>query len=172
VETADLKKLIERLVPDSLLQCVNFGRTNEGCAWIEISSLENLARALRFDSGLEFDWLENLSAMQMDEVIVLTYFLSSRSGGLTCRLRSSVGIEDADKPVPFPSVATVWPSAEVFEREIAEMFGVSFLGAPERGNESPWSEKGTLPPGFQGYPLRKTFSLNVAITTPDVGSIE
>ena len=173
METAELKKLVERLAPEALLQCVKFGKSTDGCAWIETGALLKVCAALRAAEAPAFDWLENLSAMQMDEVIVLTYFLRSRVTGRSCRIRSSVEITDADAAVKFPSVDSVWPAAGAFEKEISEMFGVEFSKAPEQeSNAAHWAETRILPVGWQGFPLRKSFTLNVPITTPDAGGIE
>ena len=66
METAELKKLIEKHPSRGLLQCVNFGKAAEGCAWIEMDALIDLCGALRNQNPAPFDWIENISAMQMD----------------------------------------------------------------------------------------------------------
>lgn len=165
METADLKKLVERLAPGSLLQCVNFGRSTQACAWIETHSLVKLAEELKRDPTVRLNIVENLSAMQMDEVIVLTYFLRSSSTSVTARIRGSVAIENVDEVVNFPSMRKVWPSAEVFEREISELFGIDFSGLPSRDTR-------ILPEDWVGFPLRKTFTLSESIHTPDAGGME
>ncbi len=49
-----------------------------------------------------------------------------------------------------PTATELWPVANWCEREIAEMFGVTFTGHPEPGHL-------LLPEGWVGYPLRKDY---------------
>jgi len=49
-----------------------------------------------------------------------------------------------------PSVTALWPAAHWPEREIAEMFGITFDGHPEPGHL-------LLPDDFEGHPLLKDF---------------
>lgn len=163
MDTATLKRVVEKLVPGALLQCVNFGRSGEGCAWIESSNLVRVGAALKQDSQQNLDWLENLSAMQMDDVIVLTYFLRSRESDQLVILRSSVSLGQNSKKIPFPSVVEVWPMAQIQEKEISEMFGIQFSGSlAAPGDHELWG----------GFPLRKDYSLQVKIDTPSAGRID
>lgn len=173
METAALKKVIEKTTPKALLQCLDFGKSTEGCAWIESSLLLESAKSLSQQPDLVFDWLENLSAMQMDEVIVFTYFLRSRETKETAILRSSVSLKKPEDWIRFPSVVEAWPSALEQEREISELFGVEFYTQKENGAKEGTKSKGEiLGEGFQGFPLRKYFVFEKEIITPDAGDLE
>lgn len=63
------------------------------------------------------------------------------------RLCVSVNFELED--LPLPSLSALYPGAEVLEREVFDMFGVTFLNRPTRRLFNP--------PSFQGHPLRKDF---------------
>lgn len=52
-----------------------------------------------------------------------------------------------------PSLTTVWPGAELQEREIYDLFGVKFLGHPDM-------RRILLDDNFPGYPLRKDWTFD------------
>ncbi|MDX2238197.1 MAG: NADH-quinone oxidoreductase subunit C [Hyphomonadaceae bacterium] len=66
-------------------------------------------------------------------------------------LRLRVKIE-ADDETPVPSVTGVHPSADWFERETFDMYGVLFSGHPDL-------RRLLTDYGFEGFPLRKEFPL-------------
>lgn len=57
-----------------------------------------------------------------------------------------------DEVTPVPTVVPVWSSANWFERETWDMFGVFFTGHPDL-------RRILTDYGFTGYPLRKDFPL-------------
>jgi len=59
---------------------------------------------------------------------------------------------EAEENVPVPSVASVYPAANWFEREAFDMFGILFSGHPDM-------RRLLTDYGFSGYPLRKDFPL-------------
>jgi NADH-quinone oxidoreductase subunit C/D len=63
------------------------------------------------------------------------------------RLCVSVNFELDD--LPLPSIVTLFPGVEVLEREVFDMFGVTFINRR--------TQRLFNPPSFQGYPLRKDF---------------
>lgn len=66
------------------------------------------------------------------------------------RLRVSVRVEERDPTVH--SVVSVWPSANWFEREVYDMFGIRFGSHPDM-------RRIYMPEDFEYYPLRKEFPL-------------
>lgn len=63
------------------------------------------------------------------------------------RLRLKVGLPEADPRAP--SVVGVYPTADWHEREVYDLFGISFEGHPDL-------RRILLPEGWEGHPLRKT----------------
>jgi NADH:ubiquinone oxidoreductase subunit C len=134
-----------------ILERARFGKSDVPLFWVEQDSLVSLARSLRTDPEIAIDWLENLSVMQVDEILVVTWFLRSRTGRKRLVLRSTVVPANANEAADLPSLADVWPEASLMEREASEMFGIRF-----GGREIP---RRILPQGFVGFPLRKSYVL-------------
>ena len=64
------------------------------------------------------------------------------------RVRLKVRLSGDDPVVE--SVISVWPSANFFEREIFDLFGIRFLGHP-------YLRRIMLPEDWEGHPLRKDY---------------
>src|SRR5882672_7268182 len=77
----------------------------------------------------------------------VVYHLLSVAKNQRVRVRA-----EAEENVPVPSVASVYPAANWFEREAFDMFGILFSGHPDM-------RRLLTDYGFSGYPLRKDFPL-------------
>jgi NADH-quinone oxidoreductase subunit C len=64
------------------------------------------------------------------------------------RVRLKVRL-DGSSPV-IESVTSVWPSANFYEREVFDLFGIRFTGHPHL-------ERLMLPDNWEGHPLRKDY---------------
>ena len=64
------------------------------------------------------------------------------------RLRLVVPVEEADAEVD--SLTSLWPGADWLEREVWDMFGISFRGHPDL-------KRILMYEGFEGHPLRKDY---------------
>lgn len=72
-----------------------------------------------------------------------------RMGGDPVRLRVKAWLDDGEE---IDSVVPVWPTADWFEREAWDMFGIRFRGHPNLGRilmEDDW----------EGHPLRKDYPI-------------
>lgn len=64
------------------------------------------------------------------------------------RVRLKVKLSGLDPVIE--SVTPVWPSANFFEREVFDLFGIRFLGHP-------YLRRIMLPEDWEGHPLRKDY---------------
>lgn len=154
MDTGEIQNKLNSAVPSSVLEKVRFGRSDHLSLWVEGRSLPKIAAYLKSQAKVEYDWLENLSAIQMDKAIVLTYFLRSTTQAHRLILRVSVEPSGPAREADLPSVADAWAMATPFENEIQELFGVRFLSA---AGEPVYREPNKLAPGWNGFPLRKTY---------------
>src|SRR5512137_1187778 len=115
---------------------------------VTLSSLESFVEFLRDDSNAKFSTLVDITAVDRPErearFDVVYHFLSMYRNH---RIRVKVAVRE-DEMVP--SLVDVHPSANWFEREVFDMFGILFSGHPDL-------RRILTDYGFRGYPLRKDF---------------
>ncbi len=66
--------------------------------------------------------------------------------------RLTVHVDVDGEPPRVPSVVDVWPTANFFEREAYDMFGIEFEGHPNL-------TRILMPEEWEGYPLRKDYGV-------------
>jgi NADH-quinone oxidoreductase subunit C len=76
----------------------------------------------------------------------LAYHLLSMQRKERVRLKVALSGDDA----VIESITPVWPSANFFEREIFDLFGIRFLGHP-------YLRRIMMPEDWEGHPLRKDY---------------
>jgi NADH-quinone oxidoreductase subunit C len=94
-----------------------------------------------------YDYLSNVTGVDRGERFEVVYHLYSMGGGGGPLVLKVTG---AWERAEVPSVVSVWPSADLQEREIYDLLGISFAGHPDLRRIFLWD-------GFPGHPLRKTF---------------
>lgn len=87
-------------------------------------------------------------AVPVEERFRVIYQLTSLSKRMRIRLKVKV---DGENPV-CPSLTSVYPAANWFERETFDMFGITFEGHPDM-------RRMYMPEEYEYYPLRKDFPL-------------
>jgi NADH-quinone oxidoreductase subunit C len=113
--------------------------------------LVDLAIYLRDDAELAFGRLVDVTAVDyltQDRIprFVVVYHFHSIALHRYVRIRVPVDEDDA----VVPSLVEWWPGANLFEREIHEMYGIDFAGHPNLANL-------LLPDDWDVHPLRKDF---------------
>jgi len=81
------------------------------------------------------------------EVVYHLYSMELKHGPLILRLRTANRTDDAR----VPSLTPVWRGAEFQEREIYDLYGVTFEGHPDLRRILMWD-------GFKDYPMRKDYA--------------
>lgn len=145
---------LNKLVPGAVLETRRFGRSGIVSIWIETQTLQKVASILKSDPELQLDWLENLSVVEFEGILVASYFIRSTVTAHHYILRSSAVPSSPEAEVLFPSVREIWPMATPMEEEAREMFGIRFSM-----NESDSSTETArrLPENWAGFPLRKNY---------------
>jgi len=112
------------------------------------ASLVTLTEFLKLDAECKFSTLVDITAVDYPErearFDVVYHFLSMYRNQ---RIRLKVAARDEDM---IASIIDVHPSANWFEREVFDMFGILFSGHPDL-------RRILTDYGFRGHPLRKDF---------------
>ena len=93
-----------------------------------------------FEDVTAVDWYPSAPRFQ------LSYHIVSHS--LKERIRLRVLVDGAEPSVE--SITSVWPSANFYEREVFDLFGIHFAGHPNL-------RRIMMPDDWQGHPLRKDY---------------
>ncbi|SEM83336.1 NADH dehydrogenase subunit C [Loktanella fryxellensis] len=120
-------ELTVHLSPSSLVAFVDFLRHDPTCRFsslVDITAVDYPQRPTRFE--------------------VVYHFLSMYQNH---RIRLKIDVREQDM---VPSIISVHPSANWFEREVFDMFGILFSGHPDL-------RRILTDYGFRGHPLRKDF---------------
>lgn len=116
--------------------------------------IADVCLALRDEKTLVYNYLADITAVDWQEReprYDVVYHLLSLATYAVVRLKVRVGSEDTPDP-EIPTVTTVWPGANWFEREIFDLFGIRFRGHPNQ-------TRILMPQDWVGYPLRKDYPL-------------
>ena len=106
-----------------------------------------LAKELRNDPSLYFDYLFCLTCIDWKTHLTMVYHLTSTHHRHQVVIKSKL---DRNNPA-IETVSSIWRTADFHEREVYEMFGVNFLNHPDL-------RLLILPDGWEGKnPMRKDF---------------
>jgi NADH-quinone oxidoreductase subunit D/NADH-quinone oxidoreductase subunit C/D len=112
---------------------------------IDCSNLMEFATELR--DSLGYDYLSSITAVDYlpEGKMEVVYHIYKTTGGPG--LTFKVQIPRAD-PMEIPSLVSIYPGAELQEREAWDLFGIIFTGHPDLRRILMWE-------GFAGHPMRK-----------------
>jgi NADH-quinone oxidoreductase subunit C len=141
-----LARLMEAI--PAAVQAAKFDR-DELTVWIDKGSLREACAILRHNPDCPFNYLSDLTCVDWypsEPRFEVVYHLLSISKKERVRLKarlhgSSTAIE---------SVTSVWPSANFYEREVFDLFGIRFTGHPDL-------KRIMMPDDWEGHPLRKDY---------------
>ncbi len=142
----ELAAHIQEARPDSVVSTgIAYGELN---VTVALSHLVSFVEFLKTDQTCRFSTLVDITGIDWPERAKrfdVVYQFLSMYRNQRIRIRVEVGEEDM-----VPSIVTVYPAANWFEREVFDMFGVLFSGHPDL-------RRILTDYGFRGYPLRKDF---------------
>ena len=145
-------KELEKVINSSLSTAIIKSEINFNQLFIDIN-IENLSSIILFlktNDKCRFKQLIDITAVDYpanEKRFKLIYLLLSHENNL----RIVVNIKVEDKIV-IPSITKIFPSANWMEREVLDMYGISFKDHPDL-------RRILTDYGFEGYPLRKDFPL-------------
>lgn len=142
----ELAGIIELKQADAVVSStVAFGELTLGA---NLAHLEALVEFLRDDASCRFSTLVDITAVDHPERAqrfdMVYHFLSMYRNQ---RIRVKVAVREEEM---VPSLVAIHPSANWFEREVFDMFGILFSGHPDL-------RRLLTDYGFRGHPLRKDF---------------
>lgn len=142
----ELAELLHVRMPDAIIRHdIAFG---ELTLVVSALQLPKLVRSLQINEDTRMSTLVDITAVDWPgrgkRFDVVYHFLS-----MYRNLRLRVKVELAEDEI-MPSITDIHPSANWFEREIFDMFGILFSGHPDL-------RRILTDYGFRGYPLRKDF---------------
>ncbi len=113
-----------------------------------------LAVCMFLRDSLQYSLLETVTAVDWPARVPrfdVVYHLLSIPNQCFVRLKIRVGALGEEHP-EVPSVTAIWPGANWYEREVYDLFGLSFLGHPDL-------RRIMMPSNWTTYPLRKDYPL-------------
>lgn len=176
----EIKSRIEAAVPEAALEIVaNGSPCNQRSLLIDGIHALIIARFLRDDPKLRFDYLSNLTGVDWPEKIVnektivrrmidgeekdVSEIVEKRLGGFLEAVYHLYSMDLKHGPLVMrmrtknrsdqthlPSLTAVWRSAELQEREVFDLYGIQFDGHPDLRRILMWDD-------FQDHPMRRDY---------------
>ena len=120
---------------------------NDTTISVDRDSLLDVAGFLKETAGLDFSYLNHITAVDYYDHFEVVYLLTSIEHNHSLMLKTRC--YGRDNP-SLPSVVSLWRGADLQEREIYDLIGITFEGHPNMKRIVLWD-------GFQGHPLRKDY---------------
>lgn len=145
VET--LRRAFGESIQRALVSC---GQT---IVYVDRHRVREVLRWLRDSPDEEYDYLVDLTAVEYrdpERPLEVTYQLRSLKRRAELRVKVEL---DKDQPLDIDSVVPLWRAADWLEREVYDMFGITFREHPDLRRLLMWETYA------EGFPLRKDFPL-------------
>ena len=138
---SEVAKQIEEVLPGTTSEA------NDQAVVVKSDSIFKVAQYLQNTQGLDFDYLTGITAVDYYNYLELVYQLTSLQHNHSLVLKTRC--YDRDN-ASVPSIVSLYKGADLQEREIYDLMGISFPGHPNLKRIVLWE-------GFQGHPLRKDY---------------
>ena len=143
---------LESIINSSLTTTIKKSKINFDQLFIDVN-IEDIISTILFlktNQKCKFKQLIDITAVdypQREKRFKIVYLLLSHENNL----RIIININIDEKEI-IPSITKIFPSANWMEREVFDMYGISFKDHPDL-------RRILTDYGFEGYPLRKDFPL-------------
>ncbi|MDX1493956.1 MAG: NADH-quinone oxidoreductase subunit C [Longimicrobiales bacterium] len=141
--------LLERFGDAVLRHRVNAG--DQWVVWIDPERSHEILEWLKNDPGQRFDMMSDVTGVDYGKgrPVEVVYQMFSTPYARALRIRCPLPLDDLE----IDSVVDLWKSANWLEREVYDLFGVTFRGHPDL-------RRILMPADYaEGHPLRKDFPL-------------
>jgi NADH-quinone oxidoreductase subunit C len=125
----------------------------ETIVFVRPERLRDVMQWLRDTAGQRYDYLVDVTAIEYrdgERPIEVAYFLRALERRADLRVKVEL---DPAADLAVDSVTPLWNGANWLEREVYDMFGITFRGHPDLRRILMWETYA------EGYPLRKDFPL-------------
>jgi len=132
----------------ALVESAKFDR-NELTIYVNRADIRRACEILRENTQTKFNFLSDITCADVfpsEPRFEVIYSLLSHSRKERIRIIAKVPGGDPS----IESVMGLWPSANFFEREVFDLFGVRFVGHPNM-------RRIMMPEDWEGHPLRKDY---------------
>jgi len=139
------------VIPGALREEV--ARDGEPIVFVARDRLLEIMTWLKETPGQQFDYLVDVTAVEFrdrERPLQLVYFLRSLTRKADLRVKVELAASDQ---LAVDSVWSLWHGADWLEREVYDMFGITFRGHPDLRRILMWETYA------EGFPLRKDFPL-------------
>jgi NADH-quinone oxidoreductase subunit C len=143
------------VIPGALREAV--ARDGEQIVYLARERLLDTMKWLKETPGQEFDYLVDVTAVEFrdkERPLEVVYFLRSLQRKADLRVK----VELASDELVVDSVWSLWHGADWLEREVFDMFGVTFKGHPDLRRILMWETYAEGNPLRKNFPLRGRFS--------------
>ena len=140
-----VKKLKEKFL-DSILEVTSF--RGEVTVTVSKGEIFEICKFLHSDYDLQYRLLTDLCGLDFfpqTPRFGVVYLLYSMKSNQRLRVKTRVGETES-----IPSVESLWKVANWYEREVYDLFGITFDNHPDLRRIMLWD-------GYEGHPLRKDF---------------
>jgi len=140
-----VKKLRENF-PNSILEVTTF--RDEVTVTVAKGEIFEICKFLHSDPDLQYHLLTDLCGLDFFSETPrfgVVYHLYSLKSNQRLRVKTRVGEMES-----IPSVESIWKVANWYEREVYDLFGITFENHPDLRRIMLWD-------GYEGHPLRKDF---------------
>jgi NADH-quinone oxidoreductase subunit C len=144
---AALKAAFGPVIQKSQVSC------GDSIVWVDGARAHDVLAWLRDTPGQEFNYLTDVTAVEYrdpERDLEVCYQLRALSRRADLRIKISL---KKSAPLEVDSVVDLWKGADWLEREVFDLFGVTFKGHPDLRRILMWDTYA------EGHPLRKDFPL-------------